>query len=56
MLAGGSLRIHKKDLQLRVFEALGLSPEVARQKFGFLLDVLELGAPPHGGIAFGLDR
>jgi len=54
--AGGSLRIYRRDVQARVFAAIGLSEAEARAKFGYLLDAFELGAPPHGGIAFGLDR
>jgi aspartyl-tRNA synthetase len=55
-LGGGSIRIHDRALQERMFELLGFTPEEAQKQFGFLLKAFEYGAPPHGGLAFGLDR
>ncbi|MBQ4152256.1 MAG: aspartate--tRNA ligase, partial [Schwartzia sp.] len=55
-IGGGSLRIYNAELQEKVFESLGLTPEQAHQKFGFMMDAFQYGTPPHGGLAFGLDR
>jgi aspartyl-tRNA synthetase len=55
-LGGGSVRIHTQEMQQAVFDLLGINPEQAQEKFGFLLDALKSGCPPHGGLAFGVDR
>jgi aspartyl-tRNA synthetase len=55
-MGGGSIRIHTKELQHRIFELLGFTREAAEEQFGFLLGAFEYGAPPHGGLAFGFDR
>ena len=55
-MGSGSIRIHRADKQAQMFKLIGLSPEVAQQRFGFLLDAFKYGAPPHGGFAYGIDR
>ena len=55
-IGGGSIRIHDKDIQARMFDLLGFSPEEAQAQFGFLMDAFQYGAPPHGGLALGFDR
>jgi aspartyl-tRNA synthetase len=55
-IGGGSIRIHDKELQSRMFSLLGFTPEQAEAQFGFLMNAFQFGAPPHGGLAFGLDR
>jgi aspartyl-tRNA synthetase len=55
-IGGGSIRIHDRDLQARMFELLGFTKEEAENQFGFLMNAFQYGAPPHGGLAFGLDR
>ena len=55
-LGSGSVRIHQGDIQQRMFSLLGIDPETARERFGFLLDAFRFGAPPHAGFAFGIDR
>jgi aspartyl-tRNA synthetase len=55
-IGGGSIRNHRREIQLRILDLLGIGKDQAQRQFGFLLDALDYGAPPHGGIAFGLDR